>query len=385
MTVEAVGAIRMGARVAVTILTILFLSAAGTKASAQWTVGNTSHAWAGYNSAFLYTNGSGHDTFAAKENGSSAVSFWMFAEEIEIAVDAYSWAQTNDSGNLSSYASEITSLINGFNDAHASWWNGADSYDDDMLWATIAFTRAYQALGTAAWLTDAENGFNKVYSRGHANNGGIYWNSSCESGCSSWYENSAANWTFVIAGRLIDNNNGHTGSYKSEADSVYSWAKTNLYNAGTGQIYDGVNSSGTNAGQYSYNYGTAIGAGSEESDNTLISNVSNYLMNDLPNYNGVVGGYNILPNYDTAETGQDGGGFNGITMRWLHVADVHGSISSTVEAWARANITQAWSIREYSSGDPYYLMWDNWMSPTPTTGLYSWDCSSAMAGMFDWQ
>ena len=69
-----------------------------------------------------------------------------------------------------------------------------------------------------------------------------------------------------------------------------------------------------------------------------------------------------------------------ITMRWLELANIHGLLSSSVQAWAVANITQAWSVRNSSE-----LMWDDWMSSTPSSGLYSWDCSSAMAGMFNWQ
>jgi predicted alpha-1,6-mannanase (GH76 family) len=366
---------------ATTAIMTLFVLGGSIAASAQWTVSNTSHAWSGYNNNFLFTNSSGHDQFRAKETGTTATGFWMYAEQIELAVDAYYWAKTSDSGNLSTYSSEVTSLINGFDDAHPSWWNGSDTYDDDMMWATIAFARAYQALGTSAWLTDAEDAFNKVYSRGLASNGGIYWNSACEASCSSWYENSAANWTFVLAGHIIWNNNGNTGNYKTEADSVFNWAYNTLYNSSTGEVYDGYKSPGIQTADYSYNYGVAIGAASEHgSENTMITNVANYLANDLAAYQGTVGGYKILLDYDASENGSDGGGFNGITMRWLELANIHGLLSSSVQAWAVANITQAWSVRDSSE-----LMWDDWMSSTPSSGTYSWDCSSAMAGMFNWQ
>jgi hypothetical protein len=192
------------------------------------------------------------------------------------------------------------------------------------------------------------------------------------------------NWTFVIAGHLL---NGATGSstYSTDAGSVYTWAMANLYNSSTGEIYDGP----AIAVDYSYNYGYAIGAMSESSAGaTTIGQVANYLINDMDNasypYAGTVNGYNILPNYGQGATDNDGG-FNGIVMRWLNTANAHGNINSTVQAWAEANITQAWSIREYSSGDPYYLMWDNWMSDTQVSSAYSWDCSSALVGMLDLQ
>jgi predicted alpha-1,6-mannanase (GH76 family) len=366
----------------------LLLFAGSNSASAQWTTSDTIHAWAGMNNNFLYQDSSGYDHFAETVGGSTQSGFWQQAEEIEMAVDAYVWSEANDSSNLSGYSSELTSLINGFNTSHASWWNGADTYDDDMMWATIAFARASHVLSNSTWLTDAEDAFNTVYNRGLASNGGIYWNSAgCSghpaTGCSNSYENSAANWTFVIAGHLINNYNGGTGDYLSEAESVYTWANANLYQSSTGQIYDGYfSSSGPVTGAYTYNYGTAIGAASEQGDSATITNVANYLMYDLGNYAGTTsGGYNILANYGQS-AGDNDGGYNGIVMRWLGTANAHGYLSSTVQAWALANITQAWSIR-----DGQELMWDDWAAQTPATSgkVYSWDCSSAMVGMFDEQ
>ncbi len=52
-----------------------------------------------------------------------------------------------------------------------------------------------------------------------------------------------------------------------------------------------------------------------------------------------MGGYKILLDCDASKNGSDGGGFNGITMRWLELANIHGLLSSSVQAWAVANIT----------------------------------------------
>ena|ERR1039457_6442866 len=95
----------------------------------------------------------------------------------------------------------------------------------------------------------------------------------------------------------------------------------------------------------------------------------------LGNYAGSVGGYNILPNY--GQGNQDGSGFNGITMRWLGVANVHGNLSSFVQAWIQANLNQAYAERNSTTG----LIWNNWMSGTTGTE-YSWDESDALVGFF---
>jgi hypothetical protein len=349
-------------------------------AQAQWTAGDTKNAWNGYNSAYLFSGPEGYEYhFASTIKGTTAVGFWAQAELIDMAVDAYVWAKTNDSSNLSSYESEVQDLCDGFEEQHGDNWS-SDNYNDDLDVAIIAFTRAYGVTSTTKWLTDAENNFNTVWGRAQEGNGGI-----CQNKALGCYENSSANWTFVIAGHLLTGASGNS-AYATDASGVYTWALTNLYQSSTGQIYDARNGV---TGQYSYNYGYAIGAMSESgADAAMIGQVATYLFNDLTNYAGTTsGGYNILPNYGQGATDNDGG-FNGIVMRWINTANAHGTIPSADLAAAKANITQAWSIREYSSSLPDYLMWDDWDADTPSSSsgaVYAWDCSSAMVGMLDGQ
>jgi predicted alpha-1,6-mannanase (GH76 family) len=358
-------------------------------ASAQWTAGDTKNAWNGYLSAYQYTGAAGYDyLFATTIGGSSHDAFWVMAEEIDMAVDAYVWAETNDSSNLSTYENEVEGLCDGFVSVHpdsegGGSWASETSYNDDLDVATIAFARAYKVTGTTRWLTDAEDASNEVWSRGQEGNGGL-----CQS-TSGCYENSSVNWTFVIAGRLINSYNGGTGSYLSETEGVYTWAKANLYDSSTGEIYDAA---GGVTGNYTYNYGFAIGAMSESGESaTTIGQVATYLFNDMTSYAGTTsGGYNILPNYGQGATDNDGG-YNGIVMRWINTANAHGSIPSADLAAAKANVTQAWSVREYTSTYPDYLMWDNWETAPENNNAYilanvfSWDCSSALVGMLDGQ
>src|ERR1017187_4212904 len=126
------------------------------------------------------------------------------------------------------------------------------------------------------------------------------------------YKNSPSNWTFVEAGYLIDSACGHCGNYKSEADTIYTWAKSYLYVSSTGEVCDGYKASGCQTGEYSYNYGSAIDAATEEADSTAITNMANFAMTGLGNYVTVIGGYNILPNYGTGYV--SGGVFNGILL-----------------------------------------------------------------------
>jgi hypothetical protein len=180
--------------------------------------------------------------------------------------------------------------------------------------------------------------------------------------------------SFLLYG-ITDNSTYHT-----EGDDVQTWANDNLYDSSTGEIYDGVNSTGAVTGPYSYNYGIAIGAAAMDGKPTIVSNIANYLMNDLPNYAGTYDGYNILPNYGQGVENNDGG-FNGIAMRWIGVANAKGYVSSTVLDWAQANVGHAWALSN-STG----LSWDDWVDQTPNSSggaPYSWDCSDTAAGLFD--
>ena len=345
------------------------MAGSGQTASTLWTVADAQSEFHDFNDAFYYNITGSEYGYRVDEGSANAASFWISANEIATAVDAYQ----NLGG--STYRQVVSQLVNGFNEAHPAWWNGSDEYDDDMMWATLAFISAYQAVGTSAWLSDAEDAYQTVYSRGLATGGGIYWDAEgCPSNCSNSYENSAANWTFVIAGIMLYKQTGNT-TYLKEANAVYSWAYSNLYDSSTGEVYD----ASTSKNQYSYNYGVAIGAYSLRGDPSDATLAAKYMMSDLPNYAGTYNGYFILPEYDNSEDGSDGGGFNGIALRWTAYAYRNGAISDkSVLSWMQVNVEQGW-LENNSAG----LSWNNWESPTPGSGLYSWDCTDTVVGMLD--
>jgi hypothetical protein len=351
---------------------VLMLLAGTHSALAQWTVGNVANAWSAYNSQYLYSSpSSAYEHFATTIGGSTPDTFWQSAEEIDMADDGGYWSAANDTSIHTSVVNEVTGLVNGFRNIHGDTWT-SDTYNDDILVAVIAFARGSQVVGgNSLMLTDAENNFTAVWNRAQAGDGGLCENTGGGVGC---YENSSANWTFVIAGRILYALTGTT-SYKTEADGVYSWALSHLYISTSGGVADG---SGGSASYYSYNYGYAIGAATYEGDSDTATGATYFLMHDFNNYAGTYNGYNVLPNYGQGATDNDGG-FNGITLRWTSFASVENMIPSLggYLDWAQANVSSAWANRSSTE-----LMWDDWVSPTQNSEAYSWDCSSAMAGMF---
>lgn len=352
--------------------TLVFLMGAVRPASATWRAVDAQNAWQAYQNAYLHTEPDGFSKyFATVQGGTAPEGFWTFAEEIEVAEDAYYENPTTANKNL------VQALCDGFIYLHGDDWS-SDPWNDDLNVATIAMARAYNVTGTTRWLNDAETNFATVWGRAQQGDGGLCEKTVVPVSC---YQNSSVNWTFVIAGHLIFNYSGIT-SYKTDADSVYNnWAMPYLYDSSTGQIHDGCYSTTNCVGpDYSYNYGYAIGAMSEAGGGD-VTQVATYLFNSMSNtnfpYDGTSGGYNVLPDYGQGNLNNSG--FNGITMRWLGVANVHGLIGSTNLAAAQANINQAWSERNGTTE----LVWNDWDATTPSTGTYSWDDSSALAGMLD--
>lgn len=353
------------------------------QASAQWNSRNAISVWAAINNHFLHNNADGYSqSWVETDAGKTRNTFWQQAEMIDMAVDASVWAKTNDRRNLVNYKRHVQALCDGFlnytpSPARKSGddWS-SDRFNDDIDVAIIAFARAYQVTGTTRFLTDAERNFATVNDRAQAVDGGLCENTGGGKGC---YENSSANWTFVIAGRILYGITGMS-SYKTDVDDVYAWAKKNLYIASSGGIADGK---GGRASYYSYNYGYAVGAATYEGDSTVTNEAMHFLMYDFNNYDGVYNGWNILPNYGQGADDNDGG-FNGITLRWAMFAYDNGYLSRLggYLSWARANLEDAWAHRNSQE-----LTWDHWNVQTPNIGggsaVYSWDCSSAMVGMFN--
>lgn len=390
-------------------LLLLFALSASRTISAQiptWTANNASQAYSGYLSPsyFFYTNtyswsdptgnGTLYSIIVDKKGDQAWHTFWQEAEKIELAEDAFYWAENNTHLIPSGYSDQVNQLSQGFIDqmfpvtnfgAGAPLdggdpynWHGTDFKDtnysaehnpnatssgpgdwfnDDLMWASIAFARAYQITGTPGWLTAAENQVDYVWANAQAqtNSDGTVVgllqsfcnkNDGKDGDCdpqntmnSPWAPNLDAevNFTFVIAADLLANDTTTRSTrYQNERNAVYAWAMANLYsetspkamdctrNSGVtcAEIYDS-NSTGTFNGEdgywsqyqtsanpsatdFSMNYGNAIQAAVRMGDYQKAQHIANYLMFGLSNprhpYVGTyqwdaTHSYNILPYY----------------------------------------------------------------------------------------
>ena len=206
-------------------------STASASSPLTWNESDVNAMWNAYNNAFYNEDGNGYDVYTTVASGSTITGFWEEANEIAMAEDGYEWATTdyNSLGSGSAISSQINELCDGFTNSFTGknpWWRW-DTYDDDILWATMAFARAYQITGNSSRLSDAESAFNYVWTHGQVDgqtNGS--WGLSQIQGDTRMYAN--VNFSFVIAGYLLYELTTNT-TYKTEADAVYDWSKTNLY------------------------------------------------------------------------------------------------------------------------------------------------------------
>jgi hypothetical protein len=219
-----------------------------------------------------------------------------------------------------------------------------DWFNDDLMWASIAFARAYQITGTSGWLQAAEEQVDYVWANAQAQtnaaDGGTDGtvvgllqsfcnkNNGKDGDCSTtspWAPNLDAevNFTFVIAADLLANNTTVKSThYQNARNAVYAWAIANLYTETSPQaiactersgvtcaeIYD-TNNTATFNGEHGYwsgytvpisppsasassnpsswdftmNYGNAIQAAVRMGDYQKAQRIANYLMYGLSN------------------------------------------------------------------------------------------------------
>ncbi|MGH7943201.1 MAG: hypothetical protein ACREFR_19250 [Limisphaerales bacterium] len=379
---------------------LLSPTANATDTNLTWTATDVNLMWNGYVSDFYNTDGAGYYVFNPQAGDAAITGFWEEAEEIEMAEDGYNWAtrENNRFGNGADIAGKINTICIGFTNHNGVFWS-ADAYDDDKNWAEIAFARACQITGNNKWLGVATNNFNYVWKYGQVKgvtNGS--WGLTQITNTERMYAN--VNFTFVIAGYLLYDITGNS-TYKSEADAVFNWSKTNLYvynhepakNGSTNVCSMIYNYNDSEFGKdiqnrdCMYNYGTAIQAAYFEHDTNMAVTVANWMIynvdadpaGDGVPYAGTCDGYNVLPDYGAGtDNGANDCGYDGIGLRGFGVALRNGLLTNPdALPFAEANLQSAWNHR-----GPDNVEWCGWTT-SPSGTKYSWGDSSAMAGMFD--
>ena len=279
--------------------------------------------------------------------------FWTEAEQMEMVLDAYERNTNSDRLVLFDH------LFHGFLAEHGTTWR-RNPYNDDIMWMVIALTRAHLLTGNTEYRAVAQTNFDLCFARAASTNlgGGLWWKVGVRS------KNACVNGPGSIAAFLLGKATGQARYYEI-ATNLFLWERATLFNPATGQIYDNVHENGR-LGRFSltYNQGTFVGAANFLGYTNEARLAATFTMDHLCH-----DGY--LP--PGGENG-DGGGFNGIGVRWIVRFMNDRSEQAAFEPWLQKNAEAAWQARRTSDN----LSWCRWPQPTPDDCRYSWGCSSAV-------
>lgn len=310
--------------------------------------------------------------FYADTTHASYNDFWKEAQSWDIVMDAYQRTQS------ATYRQMIDDVYNGFmarNSDMSTACNTSNSftltnnYNDDIGWWAKASIRAYQITGESRYENCAKRLFDSIYAYWDTGTlgGGIWWTRS-----SPTQKNVATNAPAAITATALSVALSDS-SYLTKAKTIYSWVKATLTNQ-SGTVYDNYNSGTLSTAQFSYDYGTYIGAAvalyqatgtsSYLSDATAAASVS---LTKLTT-NG------ILNNEGTG----DAGGFKGIYVRYLEqYAKV--ANASQYTTFLQKNASVAWSNRRSNDN----LIGTNWAVEAPAGTLDVHTFGSAVALLQD--
>lgn len=303
----------------------------------------------------FYREKDGRAWFRESTDG-GVVSYWMRAEQMEMVLDAYE--RTTNSQQLVMF----TNLFRGFLADHGTNWSH-NEFNDDIMWMVIACTRAHLLTGNREFREVARTNFDLCYARAISTNlgGGLWWKTDNRS------KNACVNGPGAIAAFLMGRTTGDR-AYFTKATNLFLWERATLFDPETGRVCDSINISGRVARfALTYNQGTFVGAANLLGYTNEARQAALFTMNQLCR-----DGY-----FPPAGEKGDGGGFNGIGVRWIARFMKDRGEQATFEPWLQKNAEAAWQARRSSDN----LVWCRWPQPTPEDRRYSWGCSSAVVLM----
>ena len=332
----------------------VIVMASGISASA-FTSGNADTLLSGFHTAFYeqYQTGLSHYK-SAKTGGDTG--FWTQAEIIESLESAY-----QRTGNTT-HRDMITKVLNGFSNERGTSWSG-NSFNDDVMWACIAYLRGYSLTGNTTFRTIAKSNFDMAYARSYDTaNGGFFRTSSNSS------KNSAVNGPASIAAYKLYQALGDSGYY-NKAVAINNWQRANCYNEANGQVYDSPSSQTPTT----YNQGTFLAACYYRGSTGAAQLACDYLktMGSIP----TGGTERLMPAYGN---GTDNSGFNSIGIRYASQLMKNMGTQSRYLSWLQANAQAAWDARRPSDN----LSWQNWHTPLLNgTVVGAWDCVNSQEAL----
>lgn len=247
--------------------------------------------------------------------------YWPQAHAMDVLVDAYQ--RSGDQFYLDYYPLwwQGAPKFNFSGRPEDAWWN---VFVDDMEWITLAQIRMYQSTSNEKYILKAIQMYNDwIWPAWGPEDeapwyGGITWKTDVEktkNACSNGPAALVAARIYQLYDLLENPGSKPKQAYLQEAVKIFSWLKSNLYDAESGKVFDNMNREGKiSPSIYTYNQGTFIGAAHDlyqiTGDKQYLEDAvkaSNYVIDHMSNNNGVL----------SNSTSGDGGLFNGIFFRYF--------------------------------------------------------------------
>ncbi len=300
----------------------------------------------------FYREKDGCGWFAKNTEGGKS-DFWMCAEQMEMVLDIYE--RTKNAQHMELFLK----LFHGFLADHGKTWE-RNPFNDDIMWMVIACTRAHLLSENVEFRQVARANFDLCYARAISSDlgGGLWWKTDNRS------KNACVNGPGAIAAFLLSKATGEA-SYLTKAKELFLWERTALWDPTSGRVADNIQLGGrVNRMALTYNQGTFVGAANLLGYNDEAKLAATFTMKELCR-----DGY--LP---PANEKGDGGGFNGIGVRWIARFMKDRKEQATFQPWLQKNADAAWTARRASD----HLSWCRWPQSTSEELRYSWGCSSAV-------
>ncbi len=330
--------------------------------TAKFTLADANTAYSAFNKYFYNPSAK---LYYSSTDKSSLGAIWTQAIYWDLAMDVYQ--RTNDTAQMRMITNIYAGAVNQYD--NYNWSNATDWFIyDDMMWWITALARANQLTGNATYLQHAIAGFDHVWAGSYDPvKGGMFWDFQ-HSG-----KNACINYPTVIAAvRLYQITKDTT--YLSKAKSVYAWAKANLVNPANGEVADHKIGDGAPGYQdYTYNQGTAIGAGvmlyQVTNDATYLADAKSYA--DYTENNMCHNG--ILP-----EEGDfnEQGVMKSIFAQYIMMLINDGGQKQYLP-WVQQNVNTGWDNRDPARN----LTYRAYNVPCPTGDIQSYEGSSVVTFM----
>ena len=319
-----------------------------------------------YNKAFLLEKNNSKDGLTYyRENQTSNhwAYFWNQALIILMVEDRYECRKDESLKPL------LTNLLDAFrqheknpqtNDIMDWTWN---DFQDDLLWAGLAFIRGYQITGNERFLEQAKWDWEFLYNRGYdtALGGGLWW--SIDKADKSGLSNNPA---ISMACYLYEATGNQT--YLDQAKDIYNWVYTTLREP-NGAVDEKISKDGVRPRSYNvYNVGAFI-----EAANALYRITKNeiyaqhakesiqFVMRDKVDENGIMSKWHRDGTWQS-EFARGMGLFVKDNNLWDYQADYTSERKPiTYYEWMRKNAIAAWETRERVNN----ITFNEWAKQTP--------------------